>query len=99
MASEIEPTDCSDFELVSHKQDPPLKVLFIHGGGWHVGQDLADQPFSHFLRKHFPDSFHVESMANTSEFEKCIMQQARAIQVIFEFFFSQKNIIFSFLQQ
>jgi len=57
-----------------------LKVLFIHGGGWHIDQDLADQPFSHYLRKHFPQSFHVESMANTSLFEACIMQQAKAIQ-------------------
>ena len=70
-----------------------LKVLFIHGGGWHIDQDLADQPFSHYLRKHFPQSFHVESMANTSLFEACIMQQAKAIQVTWKriFFLLPRN--------
>lgn len=55
-----------------------LRVLFIHGGGWRKGADLSKQPFSQYLGSKFTN-FHCEGMPNTSEFEKCIFQQANAI--------------------
>ena len=55
-----------------------LKVLFIHGGGYGKGRDLAKQPFAKYLESHFNNT-HIEHMENTSKFESCIRQQTEAI--------------------
>jgi len=64
---------------VDTDQIEDIRVLFIHGGGYAKGRDLTQQPFGIFIKEHWKNS-HAEHMVDTTDFESCWRQQARAIQ-------------------